>query len=44
MLCVKGTIPTVFSGVTYMTPVRVWITPGFPAEPPLAFVEPTKGV
>jgi hypothetical protein len=43
MLCLSGTIPTVFQGVTYQTPVKIWLTPSFPYEPPLCFINPTSG-
>jgi hypothetical protein len=43
LLCLCGTIPTVFSGVTYQTPVKIWMPQAFPAEPPMCYVEPTPG-
>ncbi len=42
MLRLNGTIPTVFKEITYQTPVSIWLTPSFPVEAPLCYVDPTR--
>lgn len=44
MLLLAGTIPTVYMGVTYYTPIEVYIPLRYPHEPPMVFVKPTAGI
>ncbi|KAJ3139403.1 hypothetical protein HK101_003647 [Irineochytrium annulatum] len=41
LLCLHGTVPISFKGVTYNIPVAVWVPQGYPQHPPMAFVTPT---
>ena len=42
LLQLKGTIPIQFRGATYNIPVEVWVEKGYPREPPIGYVTPTK--
>ncbi|TPX32551.1 hypothetical protein SmJEL517_g04355 [Synchytrium microbalum] len=42
LLCLHGTIPILFKNVTYNIPIAVWCPYVYPAQPPIAFVQPTS--
>ncbi|KAJ3215813.1 hypothetical protein HDU67_010306 [Dinochytrium kinnereticum] len=41
LLCLHGTVPVTFRGVTYNIPIAVWIPSSYPAHPPMSYVTPT---
>ncbi len=43
VISLGGTIPTVVGGVTYHTPIKVYLLPDFPRSPPMVYLNPTKG-
>ena len=42
VIVLDGTIPTVVKGVTYHTPVKMYLMPDFPRSAPVCFLNPTK--
>ena len=43
LLKLEGVIPTEYQGVTYQTPVSIWVPKQYPQEAPIAYVTPTRG-
>ncbi|KAJ3102821.1 hypothetical protein HDU97_000278 [Phlyctochytrium planicorne] len=41
LLCLHGTIPITFRGVTYNIPIAVWVPFTYPLHPPMCYVTPT---
>ncbi|TPX64834.1 hypothetical protein SpCBS45565_g05586 [Spizellomyces sp. 'palustris'] len=44
LLCLHGTIPIKFRGVTYNIPIAAWVPYTYPAQPPICFVTPTSSM
>ena len=44
LLCLYGTIPISYRGVTYNIPIAVWLPLSFPKHPPIIFVTPTNNM
>ncbi|KAJ1854855.1 suppressor protein stp22 of temperature-sensitive alpha-factor receptor and arginine permease [Coemansia sp. RSA 1822] len=44
LLCLHGTLPVAFNGVTFNIPVVFWFPRGFPEHSPLAYVTPTRAM
>ncbi|XP_038053847.1 tumor susceptibility gene 101 protein-like [Patiria miniata] len=42
LLCVDGTIPVYYKGMSYNIPICIWVMETHPYNPPLCFVKPTK--
>ncbi|KDN44062.1 UEV-domain-containing protein [Tilletiaria anomala UBC 951] len=44
LLRISGTIPISYRSSTYHIPIAMWLPHAYPREPPLAYVEPVKGM
>ncbi|KAL7552389.1 hypothetical protein ACHAWF_017349 [Thalassiosira exigua] len=44
VLLLRGTLPMTYRGVTYNTPVDLYLPPPYPMRPPTAFVRPVAGM
>ncbi|XP_022085632.1 tumor susceptibility gene 101 protein-like [Acanthaster planci] len=42
LLCIDGTIPVYYKGISYNIPICIWVMDTHPYNPPLCFVKPTK--
>ncbi|KAF8077983.1 UEV domain-containing protein [Lyophyllum atratum] len=41
LLCIHGLLPISFRSASYNIPIAIWLTRGYPKEPPIAYVVPT---
>jgi hypothetical protein len=44
LLCLSGTLPIEFLGISYQFPIKIWIPHVFPRQPPLVYVTPREGM
>ncbi|XP_033823340.1 tumor susceptibility gene 101 protein [Periophthalmus magnuspinnatus] len=42
LMCLSGTIRTIYNGKAYNTPLSVWLEESYPQSAPIVFVQPTK--
>ncbi|KAJ0041598.1 hypothetical protein NL108_011970 [Boleophthalmus pectinirostris] len=42
LMCLSGTISTIFNSNIYNTPVSVWLEESYPQSAPIVYVQPTK--